>query len=205
MTAAERALEHLGFLAVDATSDALLAALVGAWMTGFERAGEVAHGDGELPPWRILTDPAVAPLWALPHAAQWTGGRMPPRRGGETDADYLARARREVVYPRGMRRGSALIAVETAREHLTGERSVIFREGHGGDPWLLMLVTRIAETPDADALRAAVAAVLPAGVVLDHEVRDARDWQLVADTWPDWAAVEAANPTWQQVLEVPDP
>lgn len=200
-TPAERVLSQLRFLAdPDGAPDPLLAGLVEALMTTLDRPALVAHGEPGLPPWRALTDPAVAPAWALPFAAQWTGGRMPPRRPGEPSEDYIARARREVVYPLGMRRGSALTAVEAAREHLTGERTIVFREQFAGDPWQLMVVTRVEETPDPDAMRAAVRRVLPAGVLLVAEVRNERDWAGVFEVWASWADVLSDNATWQEVL-----
>lgn len=202
MTPAEQALEHLAYLGYDVESDELLAALVSAFMAPLVRASLVALGDETLRPWQAITDPAAAPLWAMPHAAQYTGGLMPERLEGESDTDYLARARHEVVFPRGMRRGGWAAALAAARRHLTGTRTVLFRERFGGDEWALGVVTRVAETPDPDAVEAAVLEVLPAGVELHYTVRDTKDWEHVRTTYFAWAIVDSDNATWQEVLEL---
>jgi hypothetical protein len=195
-------LEHLR---IDPTSALLLERLVGALLSQIERSSLVGHGDETFRPWEVLTDPATAPLWALPYAAQWTGGRMPPRLQGEDDVAYTARARHEVVYPRGMLRGSAATVLQAVREQLTGNREVIFRERFGGDPWLLMIVTRESETSDQDAVHAAAYEVLPAGISLNLEHRNARDWAEIMATWGEWDDVLSDNADWQEVLEVSGP
>lgn len=200
----DRVLSLLGHLRVDPESDAILEGLVSALCGPLERASLVAHGDEGLRPWQAITDPALAPEWALPYAAQWTGGRMPPRRRGESADAYLERARREVVYPRGMRRGSARAVLEVVRDHLAGDRSVIFRERFGGDPWLLMVVTKPSETPDPEVMAAAAQRVVPAGIVLRLENRSTRDWEEVRTTWATWGDVLTDNASWREVLEVPE-
>lgn len=201
MTPDEQALAHLGFLEVDPESDDLLAALLRALMSQLVRPALIALGDETLRPWQAISDPAAAPLWALPHAAQYTGGQMPARQPGESDDAYLARARHEVVYPRGMRRGSAAAVLSAARLHLTGTQTVVFRERFGGDPWLLGVRTRVDETPDPPAVEAAIREVLPAGIVLDFDVRDTRSWDEIRTGYFAWAQVETSNDDWQEVLD----
>lgn len=197
-TAAERAWRLLAHLRRDPESDALLLGLVRALTSQVERASVVAHGDEGLRPWQALTDPRVAPGWALPYAALWTGGRMPPRRAGETDDEYVARARMAVIYPRGIRRGSAAIALEAARQHLTGDRRIEFRERWEDDPWRLLVVTYAAETPEPALVADAIREVLPAGIVLIHNVLDGQDWQSVLDVGT-WGDVRDEFATWGDV------
>jgi hypothetical protein len=154
---ADRAVRLVDYLRIgDPVSDALLEALVRGLLDPADRLSLVAHGDGTIGPWAAITDPGVAELWALPHAAQWTGGVMPPRALGESDSDYLARARAEVVQPRGMRRGSAPARQVAARPHLTGTRTVRVAERLDGDPWEVGVLVLEAELSDIAALEAAV-------------------------------------------------
>lgn len=204
MSAAERAWRLLGHLRHDPESDALLLGLVRALTSELERASLVAHGDATLRPWQAITDPVAAPAWALPYAALWTGGRMPRRLPGESEADYIARARHAVIYPRGIRRGSAAIALEAARRHLTGQRRVEFRERWEDDPWSLLVVTYAAETPDPGAVGAAIREVLPAGIVLTHNVLDGQDWQSVSEIGT-WGEVRDEYESWGELrADIPE-
>lgn len=177
MTAANRALAFLQHLKIDPESDAILEALTTALASGLERAALVAHGDTTTPPAAAIRDPRYAPLWGLPAAANWTGGTMPARQAGESDDDYLERARIAVVRPRGMRRGSSRSLADTAREHLTGpwdDRWVQVTERYDGDEWATLVTTRTDQTPDVAALLAACNApdVLVAGEEVVHAFDD---------------------------------
>ncbi len=153
----------LAALGHDPTSDGLLDGLTRGLLDPFDRTSEVAHG-GEYP-WQLLTDPAVAPLWALPYAGQWTGGRMPARFAGESDVDYEARARAELTRPRGMRRGSPQSLKSLAQSYLTGSKTAVFAQRIGGVMYDHAIYVYAAECPSLPALQAAVNApdVIPAG------------------------------------------
>lgn len=154
---ADRAVGLLEYLRVDPISDALLEGLVRGLLDPAERLSLVAHGDGgAIAPWQIITDPSVAQLWSLPHASQWTGGVPPRRAAGETDDDYLARARAEVVSPRGMRRGSSPALAATAQPYLTGTKTVRIAQRLGGSVWEVGVLVFEAEVIDIDELTAAV-------------------------------------------------
>jgi hypothetical protein len=181
-TAADRALGLLPFMRVDEQSDTVLEALVTAWMTGLERPAEVGYGE----PWQALSDPAVAPLWALPHAALYTGGSMPVRVPGEDDTTFLLRARAEVVRPRGMRRGAWSALAIRIQSTLTGTRFVSIVEWVDGSPWKLAARVRDDELPDLDATyRAANAAdLIPAGMHVEIVAATGPVWdEMGAETW----------------------
>jgi hypothetical protein len=166
---AQRALGLLDYLHVDSESDALLDALVLALFDPADRLSLIAHGDGETTgPWATITDPTVAPLWAIPHAALWTGANPPARRVGETDSDYLARARVELSHPRGMLRGSArsLRIVAQQPQYLSGTRTVRIAERFGGALWQVGVLVLAAEVVDLAALTAAAndPDIIPAGM-----------------------------------------
>lgn len=192
----DRALALLEHLHIDPESDRLLDALTEGMLAPADRLSTVAHGETvglypaaavypsrtlypggtELTSWQALTDPAVAPLWALPYAAQWTGGIMPPRRAGESDDDYQARASAEVVHPRGMLRGGATSLKIIANAFLTGDQEARVVERPGDDLWsAIVLVNSTAIGDRVDALAAALndPEVLPAGFEILVEASDA--------------------------------
>ena len=172
---------------VDADSDAILELLVTAWMTGLERPAVVAYGDGTAGTWQPLNDPLHAPLWALPHAAQWTGGTMPVRQPGETDDAYLARAREEVVRPRGMLRGSRSALATIGRNYLTGTQYISIVEWVDGSPWRLVARVHEDECADPAALVAALNApdTIPAGMHVDVVLSTGQVWDELAGAWDD--------------------
>jgi hypothetical protein len=194
MTAADRALGLLAHMRVDEQSDAILEALITAWMSGLERPAQVAYGTDTAATWEVLSDPMLAPLWALPHAAMYTGGTIPPRQPGETNDAYLQRARDEVVRPRGMLRG-AYSALKTAiQAHLSGSKFVQIVEWVDGNAF--RLVARVLADECADPQAAYQAAndddVIWAGmkcqiVLSTGPVWDEMDqaWNTVPGTWND--------------------
>jgi hypothetical protein len=172
---ADRAFNLLSYLLIDDESDTLLEGLVRGLLEPAERLSIVAHGDGDtLAPWQAITDPAVAPLWGLPAAAQWTGGVMPAQLAGESDDDFLARARAAVVHPRGMLRGSARSLTLIAQGYLTGTKTVTILNQLSGDLWTVGVEVFEAEVTDLDAMTAALNdnAVIIAGMIASVEYKD---------------------------------
>lgn len=176
----------------DAASNRVLGALVQGMAAPFARLHATAHGDATVPPWGVLTDPAVAPLWALPFAAQFTGGVMPTRLAGEADSDYLARARGAVVWPRGMRRGGVEAIRLAVEPTLTGARSVLIRERVNGDPWAMIVDTLAGETPDPPVTRRAAEAVAAAGVVVTVRALGGQTYDDLAARHATYDDVDAA-------------
>lgn len=152
MSVADRVLGFVEHLRIDEQSDAILEALAVALSSPLERAHLVAHGNETIPPGAVLRDPRHAPLWALPSAAQWTGGTMPARLVGESDEAYLERARTAVVRPRGMLRGSSTALAELVRPHLTDSQLLTIVEKYRDDPRQTLLVTYEPQTPDPDEI-----------------------------------------------------
>lgn len=152
--------------------------------------------DGNLP-WSKITDPELAfseltdPLaaYALLWLAQLAGVRIPVGMvtGGMVEIIELAEARR---------RGTVLYMVEVAQRLLTGDKFV-FVEERSGSAYALAITTRTAETPDEDAVRAALLAVKPAGIVLTYTVSDGVTWAEPVHAWNAAGAV-----TWDETVTV---
>lgn len=136
-------------------NDAILEAFCQGIGEALERLGVVAFGDAGVPGGRVLRDPSVAPLWALPHAAMYTGATLPGRMPGESDADYLVRARDAAVYPLGIRRGTHEAVRRTVQPLLTGTKTVFIADNFG-DEYGILVRTVEGETPDPAAVEAAL-------------------------------------------------
>ena len=160
----DRVVNLIGYL-----EDPLLEAFAAGMLEPADDLSLIAHGDGgTIRPWEALMDPNNAALWALPYAAQWTGGIMPTRFANETDDDYLTRARAELDHPRGMRRGGATSLEVIAQGYLTGNKTVRVWERWEGEIWGVCVEVKESECPDLDAVSAALhdPEIWPAGFVL---------------------------------------
>lgn len=157
---AERFAELLEHRRIDGddTNNAIVDAIGAALGDVFEPLGLIGYGDEDagFGPVQVLRDPTVATRDTLAHAALYTGATpLPGRRVGESDDDYLARARDAAVYPLGIKRGTVEAVKRAAQPLLTGTKSVVVA-GVPGNPYQLYVRTRAAETPDPAAVRHAI-------------------------------------------------
>jgi hypothetical protein len=133
-----------------------------------------------------LADPAVADLAWLPWIAQLVGVRLLPDVTGQAARDAVAFA------SSGYRGGTKAAVADAARSALMGARYVkvhdhsITEPGNGGE-WDVLLVTRVSDTPDVQAVLDAVVSkrAKPAGVVLHHRAYSATYAQVQGGTSPD--------------------
>ena len=146
-------LEHRR-IAGDTVNNAILDALIGGIADGLERLALVAFGDEGVPAERVLRDPRYAPLWALAHAALYTGATVPGRTAGESDDGYLARARDAVAAPLGIRRGTHEAVRRVVQPLLTGSKTVFIDDEPGS--YVITVRTLSGETPDPAAVQAAI-------------------------------------------------
>lgn len=174
-----------GLVGVDAESDRLMEGIVRGVLDAALPLSLAAHGDGVSGPWVLLTDPERAPLEALPYAVQWTGATVAPRLEGETDDDYLPRARLEARRPRGMFRGSERALLDVARPFLTGASEPRITPAAGGDIWTVLFVVASAGVRDAVALERALndPAVIAAGMRAVLVLSDVPVWDELTMTW----------------------
>ncbi len=140
----------------------------------------------------LLVDPAETP-W--PEWLAWLVGVDLEAAGILPGFEDYATTRELIAAGvNGYKAGRNAAIAAAARRTLDGTRGVIVRPGVDEDPHVITVSTAAAETPDPDALAAAVLAVLPAGhgLALDNNLGN---WQGVEDagTWDD---LEAAAPTW---------
>lgn len=140
-----------------------------------------------------LTNPETAEYHWLPWLAQLVGVDL--------DTTLSEQAQRDAVLfaSSGWRAGSKTAVANAAKSALTGSRYVAVYDhstdagvGTGGE-WDVLLITAVSETPDIDAVLAAVIAkrAKPAGVLLWHLAYQA-DWDQIEALRTTWDGVEAA-------------
>lgn len=162
----------------------------------------------ELEQWRAnrlnrpsaLADPEQADAAWLPWLAQLVGSTLDPSATEQEKRDTIRFA------TSGWRGGTRSAIADAARTALTGTKyarvvpHVIPVSGslNAGSIWDITIVTRTAETPDPDAVLAAVLrkGVKPAGVVLHHAAYTA-SWDQIEAVFPLWTDWEAL--TWDQL------
>lgn len=113
--------------------------------------------------WGKLLDLDAAPSWVLPWLAQFMGVEI--LRGLDDESQRI-----RIRGAAGFSRGTPAAIVEAARQYLTGNRKVELYEREG-TAWRFRLRTYASETPDPTAVKKAVEALKPAGVVLVYEVQ----------------------------------
>lgn len=142
--------------------------------------------------WSALLDLDRAPSYALPWLAQTVGATT---IDGLSDVDQRIRIASRSNQVRGTRQSF----IDAVKLHLTGTKTIIFRERTGGDAYALEVVTYNAETPDPVATLADILAQKPAGIVLTYNHLDGQDWQSVKDNYATWQDVKNHYATWQGV------
>jgi hypothetical protein len=166
-----------------------LLALVAAVSTPFEVLAD-------LDAWEALYDLDRAdPAW-LPYLGQYVGAIVDARQP-------VATQRLQVRDSASWRRGTPAAIIAAARRHLTGGQGVTLIERDGG-AYRLTVRTYSSQTPDPDAVEAALLAAKPAGLILTYEVVIGVSYaELTAAhatyadldaAYPDYAAQTAATP-----------
>jgi len=128
-------------------------------------------------PFETLLDPARCPPWALPWLAQLVGMRLPTTISVDEQRAFIAALASH-------NRGTPAALAAAAGLYLTGDKTVYFRERDptGQDPpYTIEVVTRDDETPDPDAVRAALMAQKPGGIILLYRQVTGWDYEAMTD------------------------
>lgn len=124
---------------------------------------DIVRDSPEGPGWSAVLDVDRADPENLAYLAQFVGASLAP---GLSDAEQRAR----LLVPPGWQRGTPAAIAQAARSLLTGGQHVFLDERYGGDPYALRVRTYGVETPDPDAVLAALLRQKPAGIVLTYSV-----------------------------------
>jgi hypothetical protein len=86
-----------------------------------------------------------------------------------------------------------------AQLHLTGTKTVFFRERYGG-AYRLQVLTYLSQTPDSTLVLKELMAQKPAGIILTYTVLAGQDYQLLFTNNATYQIVYDKYPTYQGVL-----
>ena len=147
--------------------------------------------------WQALWDVDVAPTEALPWLAQVVGERIPP---GSTDAQMRALIN---ANPNSMR-GTLLGVANAVKQVLTGGKRVGIWERHHTDGTpddnTLAVITFSGDTPNANAVLAALRRTVPADINVEYQIASETLWSQVEQGMSSWTQLENTyGPTWATV------
>jgi len=149
--------------------------------------------------WSSIVDLDRIPNKGLPYIAQFLGTGTVQ---GLTDDDQRARIRAET----NLLRGTVSQMTLAAQLHLTGSKTVVFRER---DPaacatepaYGLTIITYTSETPDPSQTLADIIAQKPAGLVLRYVTATGQDYQSLFVNNTTYQVVFTKYTTYQGVVE----
>ncbi len=144
--------------------------------------------------WSAFADPQRCPTSFLYTLAQWAGVRY-PRRMAEDDL-------RALIGPHapGVWRGTKAAILAAVQRWLTPGGALYFEERADGDPYKLRIFSYTFDTLDQAAIEAELLNVIPAGLVLDYEVRDGQTYGQLRDSMTDYAEVKSTYATYGTVV-----
>lgn len=169
--------------------DGSLALFIGAIGEMSQEIDTLVRGD---PPWATLLDVDNIPAQYLPWLAQSVGVQLTE---GMSEADQ----RTTIKKTGGWLRGTPASIKEAAKLHLTGSKTVIFRE-RNTSPYNFHVVTRTSETPDSAVVLAAMMAEKPAGLVMTYAVVPGQDYQELLDNHATYQIVLTAYATYDALV-----
>jgi hypothetical protein len=125
--------------------------------------------------WSAFADPARCPTSYLFTLAQWSGVRY-PRRMSEADL-------RAIIGPHapGLWRGTKAAIQAAVARYLTDDGQMFFEERSDGDAYHLRIFTYNYDTADEDSIRRELVGAVPAGLILEYEVRDGQSYAILRD------------------------
>lgn len=150
--------------------------------------------DRTWPGWEVVFDARLCPPQYLPWLAQWAGVRYDRTLPAETN-------RARILAREGATAGTVRELVEAVRSRLSGSGGIVRLLERDTGPHHITVQVFASQTPDPAAVEAAIAAVKPARVIVDLEVRSSSSYAEVraSKTGQTYAARQAAYPTYDDV------
>ena len=183
--------------AADPDTDWTLARFTGAAAVGLERPNEfltLVDPDTSVTGTCELVNAAAVPRAYL----AWLGWLVGVDTSVIPDADVRDAVGNAAA---SQRRGSSAAIIDAVQRTLTGSRYVrVYSNGSGVDPYLITVLTLVAETPDTVASLAAAWTEKPAGVDLELTAVTGPTWADATSTYSDWDAVTTAKSTWNDLI-----
>lgn len=159
-----------------------------------EEAQLVRTDDAGNDGWSAFADPQRCPDGYLFTLAQWAGVRYPRRM---STADLRA-----LIGPRapGLWRGTKAAITAAVQRYLTADGQLYFEERADGDAYHLRIFTYTYDTPDQVAVQRELLSVVPAGLILDYQVRDGQSYAMAHAAVASYTALRAKWPTYADVV-----
>ena len=147
--------------------------------------------------WQALWDVDLAPHNALPWLAMIVGERV---QAGSTDAQ----ARALIKAAPNQDRGTPQAIANAVKQLLTGAQTVGMRERTTDagvpDDDALNIVTWSSQTPNANAVDAALRRSVPADIDVYYQVLSSPTWATIQSGSPTWATIQSTDgPTWADI------
>jgi hypothetical protein len=155
-----------------------------------EIAALVRDDDAGNPGWTALASPLRCPLPWLRVLARWAGLRRPDR--------YTEAELRSLIGPHapGLWRGTRARLLDGVQRYLTPDGALYFEERADGDAYKLRIFTYAYDTLNEAAIRSELEAAIPAGLLLDYQVRAGQTYALLRARRATYAAAKAAYATY---------
>ena len=131
--------------------------------------------------WSAFADPQRCPPKFLYTLAQWAGVRYPRRFREQELRNYIG------PYAPGIWRGTKRALYEVIRRYLLPGGSIYFEERAvtpthpNGDPYTIRIFTYSYSTVNEPAIRTELRNNLPAGLILEYEVRVGQTYGMLRD------------------------
>jgi hypothetical protein len=164
-----------------------------------ETAQLVRASDDDDDGWSAFADPTRCPTDYLFTLAQWAGIRYPSRMS-ESDL-------RTMIGPHapGLWRGTKGAILAAVQRYLIPGGQLYFEERADGDPYKLRIFTYEYDTLSETGIRAELRNVVPAGLIVDFEVRVGQSYDMVKDSGRTYDEVLAKYGTYDTLLNsLPD-
>lgn len=176
-----------------------------AYFMPMQKIDDIVRDTDEGPGWSILFDPDRCPARYLAFPAMFAGVVLRPNM---TEEEKRSRIKNRD----GLKRCTPGAIVQAAKDNLDPaipmeQRDVILRERYNpADPLVdspghFQIITYTAQTPDPDAVLAAIRQHKDVDFVMHYDVVDGQDWQQLVNDFGTWQDVVTAYPTWQDVIE----
>lgn len=181
----------------EANNDWALLCFLGALGTMFQEVEDYASDTPDRAGWGVLLDVDDIPAKGLPWLGQFVGTSVNPAL---PEADQ----RQQLKDANSQKRGSLAAFQAAPLPWLTGTKRVLVRERDaavvpGNPAYGLTVYTIASETTNTAAVLAALAAIKPAGIILNYAAVSGQDWATLAANYASWNAVKAHYSTWDGV------
>lgn len=143
--------------------------------------------------WTAFADPLRCPDSFLYTLAVWAGVTY-PRRMSKDDL-------RQLIGPHapGVWRGTKDAILAAVRRYLAPGAPIYFEERADDDAYKIRIFTYTSSTIDEAAIRQELLGAIPAGLILDYQVRVGQTYGMVRDTHPTYADVKATYATYAEM------